>query len=101
MARRHVRWRVEARRPGGQGTETFPDGQKYEGDWKNDEWNGYGTYVSPNGWTHTGEWKDHTRAGKGTRTQSDVRFRRTWYGATERHGLGRTRRAPDRVGQWH
>ena len=29
----------------GWGTYTWPDGRKYEGEWKNGEWDGEGTYT--------------------------------------------------------
>jgi len=35
--------------PNGQGTETFPDGDKYVGKWKNGEYHGQGTYTYPDG----------------------------------------------------
>lgn len=42
----------------GQGTETFPDGSKYVGEFKNGLFNGQGTWTSQNGSEQRGEWKD-------------------------------------------
>ena len=33
----------------GQGTYTYPNGEKYVGEWKDGEQNGQGTYTYPNG----------------------------------------------------
>ena len=77
--------------PGGSGTLSLPDGNKYEGEWKDGERNGRGTYtyhdgsqyigdfksgkkhgqglfIFPNGNKYEGEWKDENRHGKGTYT---------------------------------
>ncbi|MDC1042453.1 hypothetical protein OAQ78_07450, partial [Amylibacter sp.] len=42
----------------GQGTFTFADERKYVGKWKNNEFNGQGTYTYANGSTEEGIWKD-------------------------------------------
>jgi len=44
--------------PNGQGTETYPDGDKYEGKWKDEKYHGQGTYTFPNGDKYVGEYKD-------------------------------------------
>jgi len=41
----------------GQGTYTFPDGQKYEGEWKDDEYHGQGTFTWSDGDKYVGEFK--------------------------------------------
>ena len=40
------------------GTYTFADGNKYVGEWKDDNKNGQGTYTWANGEKYVGEWKD-------------------------------------------
>jgi hypothetical protein len=42
----------------GQGTFTFPDGPKYVGEWKNNNPDGQGTLTFPGGQKFVGEWKD-------------------------------------------
>jgi len=42
----------------GQGTFTYPDGQKYVGRWKDDKRNGQGTSTYPDGGKYVGRWKD-------------------------------------------
>ena len=42
----------------GQGTYIYPNGEKYEGDWKNGKYHGQGTYTSKDGEKFVGEWKD-------------------------------------------
>ena len=44
-----------------QGTTTYPDGEKYVGDFKNDKPNGQGTYTWKNGDEYVGEWKNGKR----------------------------------------
>ena len=45
----------------GRGNYTYPDGDKYEGEWKNGEFHGQGTYTSPDGSKFEGEFKDGKR----------------------------------------
>lgn len=52
----------------GQGTLTF-NGASYVGEFKDDKGHGQGTETSPNGETYVGEFKDGQRSGQGTRTQ--------------------------------
>ena len=42
----------------GQGEFYYPDGSKYVGSWKNDEWNGLGTYIYYGGKRYEGEYKN-------------------------------------------
>ena len=52
--------------PHGQGTETFPNGQKYVGKFKDAKKNGKGTFTFPDGRKYVGEFKDGTQHGQGT-----------------------------------
>ena len=51
--------------PNGEGTETYPDGQKYVGVFKDGLPNGKGTLTSPDGQKHVGGWKDGRKNGQG------------------------------------
>ena len=50
----------------GQGTYTFADGEKYVGEFKDDRSHGQGTYTYANGDKFVGEYKDGKRNGQGT-----------------------------------
>ena len=50
----------------GQGTFTFSNGEKYVGQFKDGKRNGEGTFTFSNGGTYIGEWKDDKENGKGT-----------------------------------
>jgi len=42
------------------------NGDIYEGEWKDDQKNGYGIYIHANGDVYEGEWRDGKRHGYGT-----------------------------------
>jgi|TARA_B110000116_G_scaffold258885_1_gene260442 hypothetical protein len=50
------------------GTMTYPDGDKYVGEWKDGKGHGQGTYTWASGSKYVGEWKDGKRQGQGTYT---------------------------------
>lgn len=50
----------------GKGTFYWPSGQKYVGEWKDDEQSGQGTMSWADGNKYVGEWKDGKRSGQGT-----------------------------------
>jgi len=52
----------------GQGTQTYPDGGKYVGEFKDGKRHGQGTYTWSNGEEYVGEWRDGTRNGQGAMT---------------------------------
>ncbi|MFH0893038.1 MAG: hypothetical protein V2A54_01280 [Bacteroidota bacterium] len=52
----------------GFGTYVFESGEKYAGNWKNDERNGKGTNYFASGASYTGEWKDDKKHGQGSYT---------------------------------
>jgi hypothetical protein len=52
--------------PNGQGTLTFPDGEKYVGDWKDGKYHGQGSYTYADGAKYVGKWKDDKKNGQGT-----------------------------------
>jgi hypothetical protein len=51
-----------------QGTQTFPDGDKYVGEYKNNKFSGQGTTRSPMGAKYVGQYKDDKKNGQGTLT---------------------------------
>lgn len=52
----------------GQGKTIWPDGQKYEGEWKDDKYHGQGTAISASANKYEGEFKYGNREGQGTLT---------------------------------
>jgi hypothetical protein len=48
------------------GTFYFKSGGSYEGEWRDDDFNGFGTYIWSEGDKYIGEWRDGQRHGKGT-----------------------------------
>ena len=50
----------------GQGTYTFPDGEKYVGEWENNKKHGQGTYTFPDGSKYEGEFRERLPNGQGT-----------------------------------
>ncbi|WP_163336947.1 MORN repeat-containing protein [Desulfopila sp. IMCC35008] len=55
----------------GQGTYTWPNGQKYEGKFENGVVKGQGTHTWLDGQRYVGEWKEGKKNGQGTRTFPD------------------------------
>jgi hypothetical protein len=55
----------------GEGTLTWPNGQKYTGSWYYDKMEGQGTMTWPNGGKYTGTWHNDRIAGHGTGTMED------------------------------
>jgi hypothetical protein len=52
----------------GHGVHTWPDGRKYDGEWKEGKLDGRGVLTLPNGARYDGEWKDGKRVGQGRGT---------------------------------
>jgi hypothetical protein len=48
-----------------QGTTTWSDGRRYEGQWRDERINGRGTFRWPDGRVYVGDWKDGTYDGTG------------------------------------
>ena len=48
------------------GTKIFPNGDKYEGEWKNNKMHGQGTYTYADGEKYVGEYKDGQVNGQGS-----------------------------------
>jgi hypothetical protein len=62
---------MEGRQKNGQGTLTWPSGQKYVGEFKDDIQNGQGAYSFPSGAKYVGEIKDGFYEGQGTYTSPE------------------------------
>jgi hypothetical protein len=45
---------------------TYPSGEKYEGEFRDDKMHGRGTDTLPNGQKYVGEFRDNKRNGQGT-----------------------------------
>jgi len=61
----HGEWSVDGRIEG-YGTQSWPDGAKYTGEFLNGEKHGYGTKTTSNGQSYSGFWKHNNRSGHGT-----------------------------------
>ena len=70
------------------GTYTWPDGQKYVGEYKDDKKHGQGTYTWPDGVKYVGEYKDDKKHGQGTLTSPDGVKYVGEYKDGKRHGQG-------------
>jgi len=71
----------------GQGTFTYPNGDKYIGEWKDGIPNGQGTRTYTDGSKYEGEFKDGKKHGQGTTTYSngikyvgEFKYDTTWKG---------------------
>jgi hypothetical protein len=71
----------------GQGTITFADGRKYEGEWKEDVFHGRGSYTSP-GASYFGEFRNGLRHGIGIFTMSNGYKHEGQYMNGWQHGQG-------------
>jgi hypothetical protein len=72
----------------GKGVQTLPNGDRFEGSWKDDRKDGEGTYASAEGWTYTGGFRNDRFEGHGVMTdrQGD-RYDGAWK-AGHRNGQG-------------
>jgi hypothetical protein len=74
--------------PGGAGTLSFPDGNKYEGEWKDGERNGRGTYTYNDGNQYIGDFKSGKKHGQGLFTfPNGNKYEGEWK-QEKRHGQG-------------
>ena len=56
----------------GQGIYTWSNGDKYVGEWRDNLLHGHGTFLWPNGNQYEGEWRDDKPHGQGAFTFSDI-----------------------------
>ena len=59
-------------------TYTWPNGDKYTGEWKNDVKHGKGTYIYANGNKYVGEYKDGKKHGYGTFYFGEFKYEGKW-----------------------
>ena len=72
----------------GRGVLTFPDGKKYDGEFKDHKMHGRGVVTCPDGSKYDGEWKDSTQHGRGVDTCPDgTKYVGEWKD-NKRHGRG-------------
>jgi TPR repeat protein len=64
----------------GAGSYTWPDGDHYEGEWRNGLPHGRGRYTDHAGVRYTGEFADGTRQGYGEQVGADEIYRGEWQG---------------------
>ena len=55
----------------GQGVFEWPSGKRYEGGWREGKYHGQGVETKPNGARYEGGWRDGKRAGQGVETKPD------------------------------
>ncbi|MDC0542866.1 hypothetical protein OAO24_05345 [Methylophilaceae bacterium] len=72
----------------GQGTYTYADGEKYVGEYKDGQVNGQGSYVWASGAKYEGEWKDDKMHGQGDYTYPSGSRYLGEYKYGKRHGVG-------------
>ena len=70
------------------GTLTYADGNKYVGEWQNNNMHGYGTYTWADGDKYVGEWQNNKRHGQGAQTYADGSKYVGKFVAGEKHGYG-------------
>jgi hypothetical protein len=76
----------------GRGIRSYPDGQRYEGDWRDGRRNGQGTVKWPNGTTYVGGFKDDKASGTGTLTdETGAAYTGTWMSGCLRRTAGQLR----------
>ncbi|HEX3036090.1 MAG TPA: peptidylprolyl isomerase, partial [Thermodesulfobacteriota bacterium] len=72
----------------GNGTMTWSDGSKYVGEWKDDQRHGEGTMTWSDGTKYVGEWKNDEREGKGILTFANGDKYEGEFKDDEMHGKG-------------
>ena len=70
------------------GSYTYPSGDKYVGEWHEDQKSGKGTYTWSDDDSYVGEFRDDRKHGQGTYTYSDGAKYVGDYRDGERHGYG-------------
>jgi hypothetical protein len=70
------------------GTLTFPDREKYVGEWRDGKRNGQGTNIYASGEKYVGEWRDDKRSGQGTNIYASGETYVGEYKDSEKNGQG-------------
>jgi len=86
----------------GKGRWTHPDGDSYDGDWKDGKKDGRGAYKFADGSSYEGEFKDNQREGRGVFKWSDGRVYDGEWVAGKKEGRGKFTSADGEVtlGTW-
>jgi Ca2+-binding EF-hand superfamily protein len=72
----------------GQRNMLYPNGENYEGGWKNGKWDGFGVYTKPDGYKYEGHWKRGKRHGECTESFPDGFWYKGEYMEGIRQGKG-------------
>ena len=67
---------------------TWPDGARFDGQWKDDTHQGHGTWRQPDGAEYVGEWSSGKRHGTGTLRFPDGNVFEGQFKAAEMDGIG-------------
>lgn len=67
---------------------TYPDGSRYEGEWKNEKRHGYGIWTRPDGTKYAGEWIEGKPDGLGMLNNADGSVYNGEWKAGKRNGQG-------------
>jgi len=64
----------------GYGTKTWANGNRYDGEWRDGDFNGRGIFLWANGDSYEGDWRDDMANGNGTlhRVESGQTFSGLW-----------------------
>ena len=84
-------------------TNTFANGDKYVGEYKNDKKHGHGSFSYSNGDKYVGQWKDGKRHGKGTATFANGDNYIAEFKDGKEHGKGifnRPKKGQKLYGEW-
>ncbi|CAF4929612.1 unnamed protein product [Rotaria sp. Silwood1] len=73
----------------GQGVFTLANGERYEGQFKDNNFNGKGTYYYANGNQYTGDWVDDKKSGKGVFTWANGNQYKGQFKDDNKHGKGK------------
>jgi hypothetical protein len=84
------------------GTYTYPDGAKYDGEWKDNKRHGHGVWMRPDGTKYVGEWVNDQPEGEGTLINPDQSSYEGEWKAGKRNGRGVFTYADgtQRIGEW-
>ena len=80
---------IENMKPHGEGVINSPEGEYYEGEFKDGLFDGQGQYTKPNGYSYVGRWKNNKKNGFGTENFSNKDKYTGEFKNGKRHGKGK------------